>query len=145
MAINGSYFLDDHVSKAVVHQVEYVLCDDKNIEQSWPREGDVVSPLRLIVVVVSQRNFHSINYMVPQGVLLCMSRGMRLHSCIAQVEFEREHDMYFMILLSLVNIIFLNNFSLYYTCFKLLYIEMSSVQYHELSFRVEYLKLSILS
>ncbi|WMV51017.1 hypothetical protein MTR67_044402, partial [Solanum verrucosum] len=29
--------------------------------------------------------------MVPQGVLLSMNGSMRLHSCITQVDFEKEH------------------------------------------------------
>ena len=33
--------------------------------------------------------------MVPQLVLLSINEGMRLHSYIAQVDFEREHDMSF--------------------------------------------------
>ncbi|WMV41861.1 hypothetical protein MTR67_035246 [Solanum verrucosum] len=40
------------------------------------------------------RNSHSSSSMVPQGVLLSVNEGMRLHSCIAQVDFEREHDSF---------------------------------------------------
>ena len=46
-------------------------------------------------MVVGYRNSYSINCMVPQGVLLSMNGGMRPHSCIAQVDFERKHDMSF--------------------------------------------------
>ncbi|WMV59930.1 hypothetical protein MTR67_053315 [Solanum verrucosum] len=34
--------------------------------------------------------------MIPQGVLLSMNGSMGLHSCIAQVDFERDHGMPFM-------------------------------------------------
>ena len=75
-----------------------------------------------------------------------MNWDMRLHSCIAQVDFEREHGTSFMILWFWVDIIFLNSCSLYCTFLKLLYIEMSSVKHKELEFfLVEYFKLSILS
>ncbi|WMV58418.1 hypothetical protein MTR67_051803, partial [Solanum verrucosum] len=30
--------------------------------------------------------------MVPQGVLLSMNGGMGLHSCVVQLDFDREHE-----------------------------------------------------
>ena len=99
------------------------------------RDGkkSIVSLLRLIVVVFGQRNYHSSKCMVSQRVHLSMNQGMRLHSCIAQIEFERKHGMslcyYDYVLTSCFKQF---SFSLYCTCFKLLHNEMSSVSIFEL-------------
>ena len=53
MGIDGSYILDDHVSifSGSTKQIKF-LYRWQGIEQFWQRGQDVVSPLRLIMVVV---------------------------------------------------------------------------------------------
>ena len=86
-------------------------------------------------MVFYYRNSQNNNCLVPEWVLLSANGGMRNHSCIAQVNFEREHGIFFnyIMIMSWHHVSNSFPFSLCCNYIKLFIIKMSSIKYKELS------------